>query len=359
MAKDPKKISPEEEAWNKKNQEKVAKATAWDCSLDFQPLDRVHDIDRPQANPEIKPKLLTVGQEFSVSCNGPAVAFNPKELKLSVQSPYATRHMSKLVLQKRTWDVIAEENVNFTAVSYTPGKVSTSFFLEDEENTVFVKQLNFQLEPVTPQPSTAGAKQDSSMDKVMKMFGQKKETGSKQQQVQQPTPYPGYGPVHLAYPQWYWYIFFGVLFVFLVFSFIKIKKHLDLRKLLKNLDEHQTALGAFHQMHKDIRRLEKDYFPPKNKDLDYVKQLDSIFRMFLVRQLKVPALDWSNGQIVSYIEDKFPRLDKRTTNRLKVLLRELQENQSESIQDEDANQLLKVSQKVSESLYNQTKGGNV
>ena len=74
-------------------------------------------------------------------------------------------------------------------------------------------------------------------------------------------------------------------------------------RVIEKLKKHDTALGAFNQFNKDMRLLERQSVFKKNDEWSisekqsYTEELDHIFRLYLLREFYIPALEvefWSH-----------------------------------------------------------------
>ena len=85
---------------------------------------------------------------------------------------------------------------------------------------------------------------------------------------------------------------------------------------------------------------------------NYVNQLDEEFRLYLVRDLKVPAQEWSSRQILAEVKAYHSYLDVEHRAQIKRVLFELEKvkNANFTISREDWDQLTVMSQSVVDSI---------
>lgn len=284
----------------------------WNCSIEGTPNDN----------------QWTVGEVFNLQCEGPTVALSGQglTLKLPEQQIY-TLHLLDVIDQ-------TDNKVLFKVTSYRPGehKVQELKITEAGVPKIQVEPFVFPVQSVIKDP------------------GQKP-----------------YGPImafQIAYPQWLW-ITLVVSAIILVFGLLfRTYRRSQMRKVLEALKEHNTALGAFNQFNKDIRILTREnLFDQKNgwsqeQKKRYIESLDQIFRMYMLREFIVPALDWGDRLILKTIAKQDRRHFTQYSTDLAKLMAELKRAQKDQdkVQVHDCKQLTQMAQKVTQTIWRLHKG---
>jgi len=217
-------------------------------------------------------KPITVGDVLSLSCAGDM----PAALEKSAQFIWADES-SQYTLY--VLDVAESTNQNFKLLvtSYRPGQYSNyKLKISDGKTTVETSEVQFAVQSVWPQ-------------------GEK------------PEPVPSYGPFYVSIPLWFWlsvaaaFLALGLL----VFYFVHRKQ--QRQKLLNDLDKHMTMLPPHSQFSKDLRLITKNLSPsPITPDQysEIAKSINEAFRLYLIRELRVPALQFTDRQILAEIKKR-------------------------------------------------------
>jgi hypothetical protein len=173
-----------------------------------------------------------------------------------------------------------------------------------------------------------------------------------------PKPYPQFGPYKLNYPG-LWFVLVGVAIVLAVtFVVLKLKKMYDRKKLRERLQEHSSALGAFHQFNKDLRGIVREIrsvargneFSQSTLEKTVV-EMDRDFKMYLVRELLVPANEWGRGATLSEIKRTHKRIYREFGGEIKTVLSELDKAKGATPTYEDCEQLAHMARKTVESVH--------
>lgn len=296
---------------SEKNGELIPKESQppWKCSL------------------EKLPSPWTVGAPGYLQCEGSFVEKMKGDVFLKFKEK---ENKYKLyVLKPQSLD---NQNVTLMVTSYKPGDHrNISFEVTDGEQS-------FQVEPMS-------WKVDSVLD------------------PKKPTlPFGPMGPVYLAWPWWSWAILGVLVFAVLGFIFRRVKSDMERKALLRQLATHTTALSPYNQFSKDMRRIHHSCHGKSDQDVNeagerisqfYVNQLDETLKLYLVRELKVPALTWGLRQVMAEIKKRERLLFNEVGDSLKTLLVELDQakNQSEQIKMVDCDQLAQMCRTVAEKIY--------
>jgi hypothetical protein len=177
-------------------------------------------------------------------------------------------------------------------------------------------------------------------------------------------PYGAIGPIELAMPFWYWGIFLvggGLILLFLIRVF---RKRMDRKKLLEDLARHGTALSPFNQLNKDLRKVSRalSYFNEETLTVsqahEYMAEIEKEFRLFLIRELSVPALNWSNKEILKEIERYHPKVAYERNSEISRLLAEFNraKNSERKLGHTDCHQLLAMVVTVADGVFQIRRG---
>jgi hypothetical protein len=171
-----------------------------------------------------------------------------------------------------------------------------------------------------------------------------------------------YGPVmavKLGYPYWLWGVLALIVLSALFYFIFRYRRNLQMKRVVEELQQHNTALGAFNQFNKDIRKLGRDYifgeltdWSPQKKQR-YVESLDEIFRMYLLREFFVPALDWDSSLVLKTLARQDKKRFAQYGSDLAVMLQEFDQakRDADKLQSKDCRQLNQMAKKVSHSIW--------
>lgn len=165
------------------------------------------------------------------------------------------------------------------------------------------------------------------------------------------SPFHLFGPFKLGFPGWYYgaWILAALVVVYIVWR--KYRRYSVRKKLIESLAAHSTALSPFNQLNKDIRLLLRDKGLESKENLGhFVFEMERLFRLFLVRQLTVPALDWSDREILADIKKQHRKVHTEAAGKMAGLFREYKKahGAKEKLTRVDAEQLLEMSRKVAD-----------
>lgn len=169
----------------------------------------------------------------------------------------------------------------------------------------------------------------------------------------QQQPYGPFGPWNLGIPFWF-VLTAALLLVTLIFLIVrKTRKMNQRRRMLDDLKLHKTALSPIYQFYRDARQLRRRMHTVKETtDLKKISEdLDREFRLFVLRQFQVPALEWSNRAILDDIRRRHRKTYRASADPLKKTLRELQKLKAqEKVSAEDLEQMHRMSLDTAEKL---------
>jgi hypothetical protein len=287
----------------------VEEKTVWQCQL----------------TPKETPVTVAVIQDLV--CSGP-------------HSPKLDSEKIKIIFSDKKFDyslyVLGKGNTDYQSLtipvtSYKAGSFDKpQFIISDGENNIHVEDLSWTIESVL----------ESKEDK----------------------PVPSLGPFELTMPWWYWWSVGVGLLILLLFLFFRIKKIWVRKKLIEELKNHATALTPFNQFNKDLRAqvrswqqselVKSDNQEPISRK-QIIESTEKIFRQFLMRELLVPALEWSDSDIYLEIKRRHPKIYKEHLLDIKKTFHEVREalKEEKKLTYLDCEQLITMVKKTSEKVH--------
>jgi len=265
----------------------------------------------------------TVGELIDFHCAGPTVALESSELQFK-HPPKGEYELKILSVDKQS-----DNQLELTVTSYNAGKHNLDKVVLTDKG----KEL-FKIEPlILPVKSV----------------------------IEQPDAKP-FGPIaalKMSYPPWTWISILIILLLAVFFALFRLRRRSQMRKVLEALKEHNTALGAFNQFNKDIRLLSRDYVFDKKggwskeQKEKYLENLEQIFRMYMLREFIVPALDWNDRLLIKTISKQDKKYFKNYGPEMKKFLAEINRAQSDQdkIQVHDCKQLTQMAQKITQIVW--------
>ena len=263
----------------------------------------------------------TVGNRYLLSCSGPSIGQLSQE-KLRLEFPKEEQQYTLHLLQVKTLNI---QQAQFVVTGYKPGEYKLEGLkVTDGKDDFVVNPLEWKVTSI--------------------LEGQA-----------QPKPIPPFGPFQMSFPWWYYglWVLAGVLVI--GYFWRKGRKYHARKKLIESLAAHSTALSPFNQLNKDIRGLLRSTnLANKEQVGDFVKQIEEMFRLFLIRQLLVPALDWSDRDVLRDIRKRHHSVHKDSSKKIQGLFREFKKAQGadEKLSRVDAEQLLEMTRQVADSVDN-------
>ncbi|MCB0413211.1 MAG: hypothetical protein KDD50_02685 [Bdellovibrionales bacterium] len=220
---------------------------------------------------------LTVGDKFTLVCTGDEL----QELKkpLTIQFPAEDKNL-EYTLNVLEVGSLSNTRVDLVVTSYKP-KHYSNYQVRIEGNGVMflTSPLEFDIKSVLKE--------------------------GEQPQLKGPA-----GPLELSLPVWYWLGWgcFAILLLWLIVS--RYRKYSQRKRVVDELTQFKTALTPFQFYNKEVRKLQrmanmkesarKEDF---NESL-FLAKLDENVRMYLVREFKVPAHQWSSKETMAEIKKR-------------------------------------------------------
>lgn len=291
----------------------------WNCRVDGSPRDQ----------------QWTVGETFGLICQGPSAEFLSTELKFKEKTTEngdgKTKAKESTGYELKVLEVTKQSSneLEMVATSYIPKPHQfQNLYLEDQGEPILkVEPFTLQVKSVITDP--------------------------------QQKPYGPMGPVSLSYPVWIWIGLVAVLVAGAFFVLFRMNRRAQMRRVIEELKLHNTALGSFNQFNKDLRTLGRQHIFgdenswPAGKKQRYIENLDEIFRMYLLREFYVPALEWSSGLTVKTISKQDKRRFPRYGGDLQKFLKEMDRAKmdAEKVRVHDCQQLTQMAKRVTQSIW--------
>ncbi|MEY4617758.1 MAG: hypothetical protein RJB66_2718 [Pseudomonadota bacterium] len=261
---------------------------------------------------------LTVGDLFKVECPTQSFFLNPSKLKFITKRPYD--------LQVLSADLQPDGRLQLMVTSYQVGDFkSEKLKLSDGLAEVPVSGITFKVESV--------------IDKKNPPQG----------------PFGPFGGHSLNLPPLYFWSFLALALVLLVAVGLKSWRKLQRKRLIEGLKKHDSRLGPQSQLHVRFRQLERQRLLDGGELQNYTKEIEDILRLFVVRQFRIPAYDWSDRLILADFQKRYAFLGVDVAKDLMVLLRETRKASAlASPQAKDIEQLVRKIKKWADQVDRST-----
>lgn len=269
---------------------------------------------------------ITVGDKLGIICQGddtPELLTKPFRLEVD------NAHKYKLnILEVRS---VETSRLDLVVTSYKPGNHdAVTFQIVDDAGQKLVIKIP-----------------DLNVTSVIK-----------KESMQQPKPYGPLLPFTQPLPWWFYGIWIALFFVLGVFVIRKAIRYNQRKQLLDNLEQFQSALGAYGQFNKDARSRYKNISMMTEGKLtnelsvEFVENLKSDFDMYLVRELSVPAHIWTDKQVMSEIKKRHSRLYKKRGASISNLLKEFSKTiEAKKATLFDCEQLVEMSKRTATEVH--------
>lgn len=282
------------------------------CQIEIPPIEKM-------------PDELTVGRVFNLHCAGEVPNFQKEktEIRLDEKDQYA---LKLLDLDQQG------SNLHLKVTSYQAGEHHLKAVqIVDPEHSAILGNLEFTVQTVI----------------------QKEEV--------KPEPYGPIGPFSLGLPWWFYGFWIVLLFSLAMFLFVKVKRSLERKKLIEEINSFGTSHTPYTQFTQSVRKWMREYeflaHPEKVLNSQeremFLKDLVQSYRVFLGRTFQVPALQWPDRVFVSEIKKRFADIYEICGQDLKKILREQTHAQShqQEMRAQDLIQLLDLTRKNVDAIY--------
>ena len=281
---------------------------------------------------DIETTPLTVGVKFDLSCEGewPEVFDTAKaEMRISPEDKFKIKLIE---IQKQS-----TSKYLLKVVSYKTGLHDLKAVqIVDVDHSVVLSDLKFGVKSVMdPQ---------KPIDKSFSLIG----------------------PMEVSVALYYWLACgFALLFLALVIFGI-LKKRWDRKKLILELQQFDSAQTPYQQFHATGRQLKRQHLflssesTEKVEEKEFVQltnEIEKSLKLYVTRSYRVPALKWSENDIVSELRKEFKKRgsgqnDEEMLIELKKVLKEgTLMQKTNNYHGQDVRQLLKMAQSIVEKLF--------
>lgn len=268
---------------------------------------------------------LTVGSLFKLSCHGDIeVAWGEGPLKAVF--PAKEFDYALAVLKA---DQLSGKSAELTVTSYRAGQLKPDYIriVQGEQGFEF-------------------SKPEWTVKSVLKPNEQAK-------------PYPSFGPWTLPLPIWF-LVSLALALVLIGYAIYRtIRRYNQRTRMLADLEKHRTALSPLHQFYRDSRNLRRKLHNVKQTEElpSLTAELDREFRLYVLRQFKIPTLDWSDREIVRDFKKRHRKTYYRVREPLRKTLRELTKLKSQKqVLFKDVEQLHRMSLDTVEKIERAQEG---
>lgn len=264
-------------------------------------------------------KDLTVGRKFGVKCHGDIdVGWKPGPL--SVIFPKEEDGYSLVVLAAPK---LEKNDVELVVTGYKPGQHQPEYLRIVQGEAGFeVQKPHWEIQSVVKQ-------------------GEK------------PQPYASVGPWSIGLPLWF-LIAAAVVLLALVYAGYRIFRRVHQRRqMLADLERHRTTLSPLHQFYRDARMLRRRLNQAKTAEeaKAVADDLNREYRLYILRQFRIPTLDWSDRAIVADLRRRYRKVYRRAGASLGKTLRELSRlREGETVLLKDVEQMHRASMESVERL---------
>ncbi|MCB0378119.1 MAG: hypothetical protein KDD33_06480 [Bdellovibrionales bacterium] len=274
-----------------------------------------------------KSSQWTVGEVFEVECEGPSVVFSSSQLQTQIPEPASYSLKILKVLEQKEHKIVVQ------ATSYNTGQHDFTGAVIAEDGVP-----KFKMEPLQVQ--------------VKSVLEQNK-----------PDQKP-FGPImamKLSYPWWLWLVLASFVVGGVFFALFRWKRKAQMKRVIDELKQHNTALGAYNQFNKDLRTLSRKNIFGKSGSWNemqkerYVTNLDEIFRMYLLREFYIPALEWNSKLVLKEVSKNDKKGFAKYGEDLRGFLKELDhaKDDIEKVKVNDCQQLTQMARRTTQTIWQQ------
>ncbi|MFV8258890.1 hypothetical protein ACNQKP_13870 [Bdellovibrio bacteriovorus] len=229
----------------------------------------------------LKDNELTVGREFLLVCDGEF----PRDLQQE-KLHFVLKPEQKYQIKLLGFEFRSPTLADIKATAYTAGNIPfENLQLSDGVQTLDLGPIQYGVTSVLPPPPQNPGEQPVKQE-----------------------PYGPIGPASIGVPMLYWGILAAFLGVIALIAITKIYRVIQRRNMLERLREHDSALTPLSEFHQNYRRLQRanPVFFGKDAKKEEIEQVlvetNKMFKLFLTRQFRVPALEWSERLVIKDIK---------------------------------------------------------
>ncbi len=263
---------------------------------------------------------LTVGDKFLLICDGamPAPLKDEAYFQFTDEEQKYTLHILKV-------QDSLPNNFKLVVTSYKPGDYTGQVLtISDGTTTVKTNELSWRVSSILD-PS------------------------------QEPKPFASQGPFIISYPLWLWVALAAIIIAVSTFIGIFVYRKKKRQKLKAQLETYATMLPPFSQFSRDMRAARRiiEYLKSPGHAAEMIKKLDEDFRLYLIRELKVPALQVSDSELLAEIKHENPLVYKKHRKELRRILSEFTNAKADlnRVKVKDCEDLSFLSRQVAEKIH--------
>ncbi|MCB0362155.1 MAG: hypothetical protein KDD35_05520, partial [Bdellovibrionales bacterium] len=279
---------------------------SWNCQIQESPQGGSAKLDN-----------FTVGNKYLLFCSGESVGVFGQNLRIEFSNKSDEFALNPLQLLSQSGD-----SIKLVVTGYKPGRF-------DQRDSVLTDgTIKVKLNPFSWE---------------VKSILEGKE------QVQMVPPF---GPYKIGFPHWFYAVWLAVALVLIISLWRSGRRYFARKRLLEELVANRTALTPYNEMNKALRNILRKFDPRKSASYaEFVRDLESLFRLYLVRKLLVPAQEWSDRAILREIKKKHRATYKVAAIELRRLLNEYSKTGSaHPISRADIDQLVDMTRKVADQI---------
>lgn len=260
---------------------------------------------------------FTVGNKYLLSCRGEGSGEWSEPIRFQWGDPSHQYGLFPIQVMNRS-----SSQIEMVVTGYKPGKYNVSdLIITDETHRIRSSALEWEIKSV--------------------LEGQK-----------QAQPVPPFGPFQLGYPRWLYGVWGFLAILLLVVLWRQGRRYWVRKRLLEKLMSHRTALSPFYEFNKMLRATVRKINPAQPEKMAHlIQEMESQFRLYLVRQYLVPAQDWSDRAILREMKKQHRRVYDQVQVELRQLLNEYAKiRKATSITRIDLDQILEMTRGVADRM---------
>ena len=153
--------------------------------------------------------------------------------------------------------------------------------------------------------------------------------------IENPQNPQGFGPSHplsLPIPPWFWWGWALAAIWIAVIVFYKWFLGLKRKNVIRGLSTYKTLRSPYNQYHWEMRKLAREYQTPdyvkksqaQGSAKEYLLEMDRSLRLYFVRQLRIPALDWGCRQVFTELKHYHKPIFKKAGGDIQKILSEFE-----------------------------------
>ena len=288
----------------------------WDCQIKPYDKEPVASLDS-----------LYVGDLFLLQCKGDFV----ENLKSPIQISHKEEADSYglVLLEERT---LENSQIWAVATSYKPGEHSfEKFQLKSGEQVIPLGGGTWKLKSALAERPAEVINNPESQNMMFK------------------------GPFELPMPLWYIGLWVALILVIGALVYKIVRKRIQRKKVLEDISRKSTALTPYNQFNKEIRQHMRRFTSGAEDEsqVNYMIELDQSFKLYLTRELLVPATEWKVGSIMSELKSRHKKVYKRVGPQVRRTLVEFERAQKAraSLSWDDCEQMRDMSRRVVDNVY--------